>query len=77
MAERQGPLGLPALLQRGHELVSARVSRSDRPLLYGNRSRLLPFQLDLEVLDSSVFDDQLAQRRLLLQLVCSQGGCSF
>lgn len=56
MAERHRPLSPPPLLQRGHELVGARMAGGDRPLMHGDWPGFLALQLDLQVLDSSVLD---------------------
>lgn len=68
MAERDRPLGPPPLLQRGHELVGARVAGGDRPFVHRDRPGFLPLQLDLQVLDSSVLDYLLTQQPLLLRV---------
>lgn len=67
MTEDHRPLSLPALLQRVHELVSARVPGGYGPLVNGDRPGLLALELDLQLLHSSVFHYLLAQRRLLLR----------
>lgn len=68
VAEYHHPLSLPPLLQRSHQLVSARMPSRDRPLVNSDWSRFLSLELDLQVLHSPVFHDLLAQRRLLLRV---------
>lgn len=68
VAKNYRPLSLPPLLQRRHELVSARVPGSDRPFVNGDRSGFLPLELHLQLLHSPVFHDLLTQRRFLLRV---------